>query len=94
MLEVALISAHAAHLTTHADLDYALRAVTAAPAQAMRSSDYGLREGGRADLQLFPVSSWSEALRTQPLPEKVWFRGRLVAANSVRSQIYRALPAD
>ena len=94
MLEVALISAHAAHLTTHADLDFALRAITDAPAQAMRLSNHGLREGGLADLQLFPVSSWSEALRTQALPEKVWFRGRLVAANTVRSQVYRALPAD
>ena len=35
MLEVALISAHAAHLTTHADLDFALQAVTTAPARAM-----------------------------------------------------------
>jgi cytosine/creatinine deaminase len=94
MLEVALISAHAAHLTTHADLDFALRAITDAPAQAMRSSDYGLHEGALADLQLFPVSSWSEALRTQALPEKVWFRGRLVAINEVRSQIYPALAAD
>jgi cytosine/creatinine deaminase len=94
MLEVALISAHTAHLTTRGDLDYALRAITDAPAEAMRVSDYGLREGGLADVQLFPVSSWSEALRTQALPEKVWFRGRLVAANSVRSQIYRDLPAD
>src|SRR5437773_4079219 len=92
MLEVALISAHAAHLTTRDDLDFALRAVTEAPAQAMRLSDYGLRPGARADLQLLPVPTWSEALRLQPLPEKVWFRGRLVAENSVRSTIHRLRP--
>jgi len=90
MLEVALISAHAAHLTTRDDLDFALHAVTAAPALAMRVGDYGLRPGARADLQLMPVPSWSEALRLQPLPEKVWFRGRLVAESSVRSEIYRS----
>src|SRR2546428_10589990 len=89
MLEVALISAHAAHLTTQADLDFALRAITEAPAQAMRLSDYGLRPGARADLQLLPVTSWAEAMRLQPLPEKVWYRGRLVAENSVRSEVYR-----
>src|SRR5947207_9552249 len=89
MLEVALISAHAAHLTTHADLDFALRAVTEAPAQAMRIDDYGLRPGARADLQLLPVPTWSEAMRLQPLPEKVWFRGRLVAESSVRSEMHR-----
>jgi len=90
MLEVALISAHAAHLTTHADLDFALRAITEAPAQAMRVGDYGMRPGARADLQLMLVPTWSEALRLQPLPEKVWFRGRLVAESSVRSEIRRA----
>jgi cytosine/creatinine deaminase len=90
MLEVALISAHAAHLTTRADLDFALRAITDAPAQAMRLDDYGLRPGARADLQLLPVDTWPEALRLQPLPEKVWFRGRLVAESSVRSELYRA----
>src|SRR5436190_10417536 len=92
MLEVALISAHAAHLTTHADLDFAFRAITEAPAQALRLSDYGLRPGARADLQLLPVPTWSEALRLQPLPEKVWFRGRLVAENSVHSTIHRLRP--
>src|SRR5690242_9486826 len=63
MLEVALISAHAAHLTAPADLEFALRAVTGAPAQAMRLEDYGLAVGSRADIQLYSVSSWGEALR-------------------------------
>src|SRR5437868_8427724 len=90
MLEVALISAHAAHLTTRADLAFALRAVTDAPAQAMRLGDYGLRQGARADLQLLPVPPWEEALRLQAPPERVWFAGRLVAENSVRSELHRA----
>jgi cytosine deaminase len=90
MLEVALISAHAAHLTTKSDLAYVLRAVTDAPAQAMRLTDYGLVAGARADMQLLPVPTWDEALRLQPLPEKVWSRGRLVAENSVRSELHRA----
>jgi cytosine deaminase len=89
MLEVALISAHVAHLTTHDDLAFALRAVTEAPAQAWRLKDYGLKVGARADLQLLPAPSWEEALRLQPLPEKVWFKGRLVAENSVRSELHR-----
>ena len=92
MLEVALISAHAAHLTTRADLAFALRAVSEAPALAMRLTDYGLRPGARADLQLLPVPTWDEALRLQPLPEKVWFKGRLVAENSVQAVLHRATP--
>ena len=92
MLEVALISAHAAHLTSKDDLAYALEAVTKAPAISWRLEDYGLRRGARADLQLLPVSSWAEALRLQPPPEKVWFGGRLVAENSVSSVLHRARP--
>ena len=91
MLEVALISAHAAHLTTQADLAFALLAVSEAPALAMRLTDYGLRPGARADLQLLPVPTWDEALRLQPLPEKVWFKGRLVAENSVQAVLHRDL---
>ena len=68
MLEVALISAHAAHLTSKDDLAYALEAVTKAPAISWRLEDYGLRRGARADLQLLPVPSWEEALRLQPPP--------------------------
>ena len=89
MLEVALISAHAAHLTTRADLAFALRAVSEAPALAMRLTDYGLKLGARADLQLLPVPTWDEALRMQPMPEKVWFKGRLVAENSVQAVLHR-----
>jgi len=93
MLEVALISAHAAHLTSKDDLAYALEAVTKAPAISWRLEDYGLRRRARADLQLLPVPSWEEAMRLQPPPEKVWFRGRLVAENSVSSVLHRASQA-
>jgi cytosine/creatinine deaminase len=89
MLEVALISAHAAHLTGRSDLAYVLRAVTEAPAQAARLTDYGLKTGDRADLQLLPVPTWEEALRLQPAPDKVWFAGRLVAENRTESKLHR-----
>jgi cytosine/creatinine deaminase len=89
MLEVTLISAHAAHLTTRADLAFALQAVTEAPAQCWRLEDYGLKPGARADLQLLAVPSWEEALRLQKPPEKVWFGGRLVAENQVKSVVHR-----
>ena len=92
MLEVTAISAHAAHLTTRDDLAFALRAVTEAPAQAMRIGDYGLRPGARADIVWLPVPTWEEALRLQPPATKVWFRGRLVAENSLRSELHRATP--
>jgi cytosine/creatinine deaminase len=84
MLEVALISAHAAHLTTVDELQAALAAVTTAPATAWRLGDaYGIRTGARADLQLYAASTWTEVLRRQDPPTHVWHRGRLVATTRV-----------
>src|SRR3989442_3597310 len=90
MLEVALISAHAAHLTNNSELDFALRAVRESPAQAIGLDDYGLRPGARADLQLLPVTSLAEAMRLQTPSEMVWFGGRLVAENRIESVLHRA----
>jgi cytosine/creatinine deaminase len=88
MLEVALIAAHAAHLTTRGELETVLSAVTSAPARAWRlSGQYGVDRGARADLQLFAASTWPEALRLQDPPTHVWHAGRLVA----QTQVSRAL---
>jgi cytosine deaminase len=88
MLEVALISAHAAHLTTRAELDTVLGAVTAAPARTWRLGDtYGIRRGARADFQLFAARSWPEALRLQDPPTHVWHSGRLVAQSQVSRRL-------
>jgi cytosine/creatinine deaminase len=84
MLEVALISAHAAHLTTVDELAATLDAVTTAPASAWHlGKTYGLRPGARADVQLYAASTWPEVLRRQDPPTHVWHRGRLVATTQV-----------
>ena len=90
MLEVALISAHAAHLASAADLAYAMNAVTEAPARSWRIADYGVKPGARADLQLFSAPGWPEALRLQRPPERVWHRGRQVAATTVTTELLGA----
>lgn len=89
MLEVALISAHAAHLTSRADLAYALEAVTEAPARGWRLADYGIRAGARADFALYSAPTWPEALRLQRPPEVVWSRGREVARTRVTQELLR-----
>src|SRR6185295_6743453 len=92
LLEVALISAHAAHLATTEELGIALDAVTGAPARMWRlGAAYGVRPGAAADLQLFAAPSWPEVLRAQDPPRLVWHAGRPVA----RTTITRTLvPAD
>lgn len=88
MLEVALISGHATHLTTAAELDLLLDAVTVAPARAWRLGDgYGVLPGARADLQLYAADRWPAVLRAQDPPLLVWFAGRAVAGSTVRRRL-------
>ena len=92
LLEVALISAHAAHLSTAAELHQALAAVTSVPAAAWHLGDgYGVAAGARADLQLYAATSWPEVLRLQDPPRQVWFRGRSVARTTVTRELVRVI---
>ncbi|MBA2769542.1 MAG: amidohydrolase family protein [Sporichthyaceae bacterium] len=88
LLEVALISAHAAHLTTVAEQHAVLAGVTSVPAKAWRlGPTYGIQVGARADLQLYAAATWPEALRLQDPPRQVWFRGRLVGQTTVSRRL-------
>lgn len=90
LLEVALVSAHAAHLATVEEQHLALAAVTTVPAAAWRLGPaYGVTPGARADLQLYTAASWPEVLRLQDPPRQVWFRGRAVARTSVTRELLR-----
>jgi cytosine deaminase len=88
MLEVALLAAHATHLTTTDQLGAVLDAITSAPAQAWRlDRTYGIERGARADLQLYAAPSWPEAVRLQQPPTHVWHSGRLVARTEFTQQL-------
>jgi cytosine deaminase len=90
LLEVALISAHVAHLSTVEEQLRALAAVTTVPAEAWRlGAAYGVTPGARADLQLYAAGSWPEVLRLQDPPRQVWFRGRPVARTTVSRELLR-----
>jgi cytosine deaminase len=90
LLEVALVSAHAAHLATVEEQQLALAAVTTVPAGAWRLGPaYGVTPGARADLQLYAASTWPEVLRLQDPPRHVWFRGREVARTTVTRELFR-----
>jgi cytosine/creatinine deaminase len=92
LLEVALISAHAAHLSTAAELHQALAAVTSVPAAAWHlGAGYGVAAGALADLQLYAATSWPEVLRLQDPPRQVWSRGRSVARTTVTRELVRVI---
>jgi cytosine/creatinine deaminase len=88
MLEVALLAAHAGHLTTRGELDAVLNSVTSAPARVWRlGGRYGVQRGARADLQLYAATSWPEVLRLQDPPTHVWHSGRLAAQSQVSRRL-------
>lgn len=90
MLEVALVSAHTAHLTTAEEQLRVLDAVTSAPAHAWRlGGSFGVRAGARADLQLYGAATWPEVLRLQDPPLRVWHRGREVAHTTIERALLR-----
>jgi cytosine deaminase len=90
LLEVALVSAHAAHLASVEEQHLALAAVTTVPAGAWRLGPaYGVAPGARADLQLYAASTWPEVLRLQDPPRQVWVRGREVARTTVSRELLR-----
>ena len=90
LLEVALVSAHVAHLATVEEQHVALAAVTTVPAGAWRLGPaYGVTPGALADLQLYAASTWPEVLRLQDPPRQVWFRGREVARTIVTRELLR-----
>jgi cytosine/creatinine deaminase len=90
MLEVALIAAHAAHLTSSAGLRAALAAVTDVPAATWRlGEEYGVVPGARADLQLYAAPTWPQVLRAQDGPTRVWRAGRLVARTELSRSLVR-----
>jgi cytosine/creatinine deaminase len=90
LLEVALVSAHAAHLTTTEGMLQALAAVTTVPAATWHlGRRYGVVPGADADLQLYAARDWPEVLRLQDPPRQVWFRGRTVARTTVTRELVR-----
>jgi cytosine deaminase len=93
MLELALIMAHAAQLSTPAELELAYDMITFNPARGMRLPRYGLGVGDHADLVLLDASSVHEALRMQPVRRAVIKRGRLVAETKTEGKLHIRLPS-
>ncbi len=88
MLELALIMAHAAQLSTPAELEEAYDMITTNPARGMRLRRYGLEVGDDADLVLLDASTVHEALRRQPERLAVIRRGKLVAETKAERTLH------
>jgi len=85
MLEVAFLASHLLWATTFADMDTLYNMVTVNPAKILRLQNYGLREGGRADLVILNASSVHEALVYQSPPLYVIRRGKVIVENEFKT---------
>jgi cytosine deaminase len=83
-LEIALIAAHAAHLSGPAQIERLLAMATDEAARILRLDDYGLRPGALADLAIFEAPDAATAIRLQVPPRWVVKRGRVVAETEIR----------
>jgi cytosine/creatinine deaminase len=88
-LQVALILAHAAQLSTPDEIQAALAAVGSAAARVVRRDGYGIFAGARGDLLVLDAESMPEALRRQVPRRWVIRAGRVVAETEQRQTLHR-----
>ncbi len=88
LLEQAWFGAQAAHLAAEAELATALEMVTTRPARAIGLAEYGVALGAQADLVLLDAETPADAVRRQAEKLYVWKRGRLVARNTRRTDVW------
>jgi len=87
MLEVGLITAHAAHLSMPADIEALFDMPTINSARILRLADYGLEAGRAASLNVIAAPTVQEAFRTRPDRRYVIRRGRIVAETRTESRL-------
>jgi cytosine deaminase len=88
-LQVALLQAHAAQLTTPEEIRAVLGMIRESAARILRIHDYGIVEGARADVVVLDADNALDALRL--LPSRRWtiHCGRVVAETEQRVTLHR-----
>jgi len=79
MLDVAFMTVHAAHLSSHAGMRDCLRLITELPAKILGLEKYGLTVGNHADCVVLQAADTFEAIRLRPARLAVVRRGKVVA---------------
>jgi len=87
-LEVALITAHAAHLSAPSEVQAAFDMPRYNAAQLWRLENYGLHVGAEANLVVIDAKSAVEALRRQPDRRYVIRQGRILAETRTDTRWY------
>ena len=88
MLEVAMITALTAHLSTPDEIQTAFNMPRSHAAKALRLVDYKLEVGSPANFTLIEASNAQDALRLQPARRYVVREGRILAENLIEQKLY------
>jgi cytosine deaminase len=87
-LEIALLAAHAAHMSLPHQIEQVFAMPTVNAARALRLEGYGLKPGDRADIVLLDAKDAAEAIRFQPPRRWVVKKGRVVAETTVERKSF------
>ncbi|MFN8531317.1 MAG: cytosine deaminase [Anaerolineae bacterium] len=79
LIGVAHMTIHVAQMTGLKEIDACFDMITTHGAKALHLADYGIREGGPANLVVLPVTDAFSALRYQVTPSIVISRGKVIA---------------
>lgn len=89
LLEVALLTAHVAHLSLPGEIEEIFRMPTENSARIWGLEDYGIREGGTADLVVIDCETIPQAIQFHPPRCCVLRKGRVISESKETGQIYR-----
>jgi len=88
MLQVALITAHAAHLSLPHEIKTTFDMPTVNAAKILRLEDYGLEKGKRADIVILDTDNVRDAIRLQPIRLFVIKSGRVIAKTEKKASCF------
>ena len=92
MLEVANFVAHAAHLSSPAQIQAAFDMPRYSAARVLRLPNYGLYEGAVANLVLIPADSPTDAIARHPIRPYVIRQGQVLVHNQVLTDYGSQVP--
>jgi len=87
MLQVALITAHAAQMSMPLERLKIFDMITCDAAKILRLEQYGLKVGAYADLVVIEASTVDDAIGLQPIRSHVFRQGRLLYTTEIKSKM-------
>lgn len=88
MLEVGMITAHAAQFTTPKEIEILYDMPTINAAKVLRLNNYGIKIGNPASLNIIDAPTVQEAFRTQADRLYVMKKGRIIARTETNSRLF------